>query len=66
MTCLEVSLVFYKDTGLVEIKSSGGNLSLTQMEMAMVYTMLKKSLGFRGRFKLWRMRKRLFSSVNSN
>ena len=47
------------ETGLLEIESSGGKLSLSQLEAALVYITLKKTLGIRGRFLLWRMRKQL-------
>ena len=53
------------ETGLLEIESSGGKLSLSQLEAALVYITLKKTLGLRGRFLLWRMRGKL-RTVASN
>ena len=45
--------------------TSGGSVMLTQLEAGLLYNLLGKLLGFRGRFKLWRMRKKLFT-VASN
>ena len=53
------------ETGLLEIESSGGKLSLSQLEAALVYVSLKKTLGLRGRFLLWRIRRKL-RTVASN
>lgn len=54
-----VTLSMDPETGLVEIETSGGKLPLTQMEAALIYYTLRKTLGVRGRFRLWRMRKQL-------
>ena len=55
----EVSMLFDPETGLLEINCSGSSVMLTQLEVALVYTLLKKSLGLRGRFLVWRMRKKI-------
>ena len=55
----EVSLIFHNDTGLLEIQCSGASVMLTQLEAALVYTLLRKTLGLRGRFLIWRMRKKI-------
>ena len=55
----EVSMSFDTETGLLEISCSGSSVMLTQLEVALVYTLLKKSLGLRGRFIIWRMRKKI-------
>ena len=65
MTLYEISLVQHNETGLMEIISSGGNLALSQIELAMVYLILRKSLGIRGRVRLWRMKKKLLSNISS-
>ncbi len=65
MTNNEISIVFHEDTGLLEMRTSGGSVMLTQLEAGLLYNLLGKLLGFRGRFKLWRMRKKLFT-VASN
>ena len=65
MTLYEISVVQHNDTGLMEIRSSGGNLALSQIELAMVYLILRKSLGIRGRFRLWRMKRQLLSNISS-
>ena len=54
------------ETGLLEIESSGGKLSLSQLEAALVYITLKKTLGIRGRFLLWKMRKQLHTNTSNN
>ena len=54
------------ETGLLEIESSGGKLSLSQLEAALVYITLKKTLGLRGRFLLWKMRKQLHTNTSNN
>jgi len=62
-----VTLSIDQETGLLEIEASGGKLSLSQMEAALIYYTLRKTLGLRGRFKLWMMRKKLQTKVsNSN
>ena len=62
-----ITLRMDPETGLLEIETSGGKLALSQLEAALIYITLRKTLGVRGRFKLWRMRKQLFSVVsNSN
>ena len=60
-----ITLRMDPETGLLEIESSGGKLSLSQLEAALVYITLKKTLGIRGRFLLWRMRRKL-RTVASN
>ena len=62
MNTSEVTVIFHNDTGLLELRSSGSSMMLTQLEAALIYTLLKKSLGFRGRFMLWRLRKNFRSS----
>ncbi len=62
MNTSEVTVIFHNDTGLLELRSSGSSMMLTQLEAALIYTLLKKSLGLRGRFMLWRLRKNFRSS----
>ena len=52
------------ETGLIEVISSGGAISLSQTEAAALYTLLRRALGIRGRFMLWRHR-RMFSGIVS-
>ncbi len=54
---MKLTIRFSEETGLLEIVSSGGSLSVSQTEAAALYTILKKALGFRGRFALWRHRR---------
>ena len=58
-----ITLTIDSETGLMEIGASGGKLWLSQMEAALVYITLRKTLGIRGRFLLWRMRKKLISKM---
>lgn len=60
-----ITLRLDPETGLLEIEASGGKLSLSQLEAALVYITLKKTLGIRGRYKLWKMRKQLLSVVSN-
>ena len=55
----KITLNMDSETGLIEIVSSGGKLSLSQTEAAILYVILRRTLGIRGRFLLWRMRKKL-------
>ena len=61
----KITLNMDSETGLLEIISSGGKLSLSQTEAAILYVVLRKTLGLRGRFLLWRMRRKL-RTVASN
>ena len=61
---MKITVAIDKETGLLEIISSGGTLSVTQTEAAALYTILKKALGLRGRFLIWRKR-RMFSKVDT-
>ena len=54
---MRLSIRYDQETGLMDIIASGGNLSVSQAEAAMLYTILGKALGFRGRLKLWMHRK---------
>ena len=56
MTNSSISVVFHTDTGLIELVSPGGSMMLTELEAALLYTVLCKSLGIRGRFRLWRIK----------
>ncbi len=60
-----ITMTIDSETGLMEIRASGGKLWLSQMEAALVYITLRKTLGIRGRFLLWRMRKKLISKMES-
>ena len=60
-----ITLRLDPETGLLEVEASGGKLSLSQLEAALVYITLKKTLGIRGRYKLWKMRKQLLSVVSN-
>ena len=60
-----ITLSMDSDTGLMEIEVSGGKLLLSQLEAALIYITLRKTLGIRGRFKLWRMRKQLKTSTSN-
>jgi len=61
-----VTLNIDPETGLLEIVTSGGKLLLTQMEAALIYYSLSKTLGVRGRFKLWMLRKHLHTKYNDS
>ena len=54
---MKITVTIDQKTGLLEIISSGGTLSVTQTEAAALYTILRKALGLRGRFLIWRKRK---------
>ena len=60
-----ITLSIDSETGLMEIETSGGKLLLSQLEAALIYITLRKTLGIRGRFKLWRMRKQLRTKVSN-
>ena len=49
------------ETGMIEMETSGGKLTMTHLEAGLIYLTLKKMLGIRGRFLLWKMRKQLSS-----
>ena len=60
----EVSMIFHEDTGLLELQCSGSSVFLTHLEAALVYTMLKKSFGLRGRYLIWKMRRKIKCTEN--
>ena len=62
----EVSMIFHPDTGLLEVQCSGSSIMMTQLELALFYTMLKKSLGFRGRYMIWKMRRKIKCTENGS
>ena len=59
---MKVTVVYNEDTGLLDIQTSGGTLSLSQTETGALYIILKKALGWKGRLTLWRHR-RMFSEI---
>lgn len=59
---MKLTVRYSKETGLLEIVSSGGTLSVSQTEAAALYTILRKAFGFRGRFSLW-LHRRKFRTV---
>lgn len=59
---MKVTVSYDEETGLLNIQTSGGTLSLSQTETGALYIILKKALGWRGRFTLWRHR-RVFSEI---
>ena len=60
-----ITLSIDSNTGLMAIETSGGKLLLSQLEVALIYITLRKTLGLRGRFKLWRMRKQLMTTMSN-
>ena len=60
---MKLTISYHDDTGLIDIITSGGTLSISQTEAAALYMTLKKMLGLRGRFLLWR-KKRFFKEVD--
>lgn len=61
---MKMTISYDPESRMIEILSSGGKLAVTQNEAAALYTLLKKALGLKGRFMLWRNR-RMFSSTSS-
>ena len=61
---MKVTLDYNNETGLIDVISSGGRLSLSQTELAALYIILRKALGIRGRFLLWKRRK-MFSKIGA-
>ena len=59
---MKVTVTYNEDTNLLDIKSSGGTISMNQTEVAGLYMVLHDILGWRGRFTIWR-KKRLFKRV---
>ena len=55
-------MTYNEDTDLLDIRSSGGIISMSQTEVAGLYMILHDILGWRGRFAIWR-KKRLFKRV---
>ena len=64
MIGMMVTINYHQDTGLIELICPSGSMLLTQTEAAMVYTILGRALGFRGRFKLWLMRRKVFRGTS--
>lgn len=54
---MKVSLNYDENTGLITIRSSGGDITMSQTEVAGLYVILHKTLGLRGRFQIWRKRR---------
>ena len=54
---MKLTVRYDEETGLVELISSGGTISLTKTEIGGLYILLKSILGWRGRFTLWRKRR---------
>lgn len=59
---MKVTVSYEEETGLLIINTSSGSLSLSQTETGALYIILKKALGLRGRFALWKNR-RAFTRV---
>lgn len=59
---MKVTVTYNEDTDLLDIKSSGGTISMSQTEVAGLYMVLHDILGWKGRFTIWR-KKRLFKRV---
>ena len=59
---MKLTISYNPDTDLLELKSSGGELSLSQTEVGALYIVLRKALGFKGRFRLF-MHRRKFALI---
>ena len=59
---MKVTIQYNEDTELLDIKASGGTISMSQTEVAGLYMILHDILGWKGRFAIWR-KKRLFKRV---
>lgn len=54
---MKVTVVFDESTGLLNVQTSGGTISVSQTEAGALYMILRKALGWRGRLALWRCRR---------
>ena len=54
---MKLTVRYDEETGLIDLISSSGTISLSKTEIGGLYILLKKVLGVRGRFALWRRRK---------
>ena len=54
---MKITISLNEETGLLDIMTSGGTLSVSQTEAGALYMILRDLLGLKGRFMLWRKRK---------
>ena len=54
---MKITIRYDEETGLMDLISSSGTISLTKTEVGALYILLKKILGVRGRLYVWRKRK---------
>ena len=54
---MKLTVRYDEDTGLIDLISASGTISLSKTEIGGLYILLKKMLGIRGRFASWRKRK---------
>ena len=54
---MKVTIRYEEETGLINLITSGGTITLTKTEMGALYILLKKVLGIRGRFYVWTKRR---------
>lgn len=59
---MRVTVSYDEATELLTIKSSGGEISMSQTEVAGLYKTLHDVLGWRGRWTIWKNR-RLFRRI---
>ena len=59
---MKLTVRYDEETGLIDLISSSGTISLSKTEIGGLYILLKRILGIRGRFTLWRKR-RAFKQV---
>ena len=59
---MKLTIDYDEDTGLINLRTSGGTLSMTQTEVAGLYIILRNILGIKGRFLLF-LKRRSFSKV---
>ena len=54
---MKLTIRYDEETGLIDLTTSSGTISLNKTEIGALYILLKKVLGFRGRFYVWRKRR---------
>lgn len=59
---MKLTISFDPETNLINLESSGGTLALSQTEASALYIVLRKALGFKGRFKLF-LKRKMFTEI---
>lgn len=59
---MKLTMKYDEQTGLMELITSSGSISLNKTEVGALYVLLKNVLGFRGRLLVWRKR-RIFKQI---